>query len=189
MCIISQHVTGFKCTYLHLYYRKPSPNSSPILSPVVQKVLQKMQNYYCQLFKNNNKMFGQCVTLYYLYIIKQHKNTKNKMETLRTLQTKNFNYKGVEISMVDTIESGYSTFSCFPKRTWTANGNEAFTVKINGSIKLASYLENAASNGGERTVFIDFVPECGFYLHENEVKDIIEGMGMYVEHMITETDF
>lgn len=112
------------------------------------------------------------------------------MATLKTLATESFDYKGVEVKRVDTIEEGFSTLTCYPTRTWTINGKRAFTVKINGAIKLASYLEEEASKGGSRTVLNDFNPECGFYIQmTEELKQAIIELGRYVEQEVVETDF
>jgi hypothetical protein len=112
------------------------------------------------------------------------------MTTLKTLATETFNYKGVEVKRVDTIEEGFSTLTCSPIRTWTVNGKPAFTVKVEGQVKLASYLEKEASKGGIKTVLKDFTPECGFYIQmTEELKQIIIGMGKYVEQQVIETEF
>jgi hypothetical protein len=112
------------------------------------------------------------------------------MTTLKTLATESFNYKGVEVKRVDTIEEGFSTLTCYPTRSWSINGKKAFTVKINGETKLASYLEEEASKGGSRTVLKDFNPECGFYIQmTEELKQTIIELGRYVEQEVTETDF
>lgn len=112
------------------------------------------------------------------------------MATLKTLATEIFNYKNVEVKRIDTIEEGFSTLSCYPTRTWTVDGKPAFTVKVEGQVKLASYLEKEASKGGTKTVLKDFTPECGFYIQmTEELKQTIIGMGKYVESQITETEF
>lgn len=112
------------------------------------------------------------------------------MATLKTLTTERFNYKGFEVKRVDTIQEGSSTLSCYPTRTWSINEKKAFTVKINGETKLASYLEGDASKGGSRTILKDFNPHCGFYIQMNEeLKDTIEKLGRHIEQYVTETDF
>jgi len=112
------------------------------------------------------------------------------MTTLKTLATEIFNYKGVEVKRLDTIEEGFSTLTCYPARTWTINGKPAFTVKFEGQTKLASYLEKEASKGGIKTVLKDFNPECGFYIKmTEELKQSFIELGRYVEQEITETEF
>lgn len=112
------------------------------------------------------------------------------MKTLKTLATESFNYKGVEVKRVDTIEEGFSTLTCYPTRSWSINGKKAFTVKINGETKLASYLEEEASKGGSRTILKDFNPEGGFYIQmTEELKQTIIDLGRYVEQQVVETEF
>lgn len=112
------------------------------------------------------------------------------METLKKLSTESYNYKSVKVIRTDTIEAGFSTLSCYPKRTWTINGKKAFTIKIEGEVYLAAFLEKEASEGGVKTILKDFKPECGFYIKETEeLKKAIDELGMYVEREITETEF
>lgn len=114
----------------------------------------------------------------------------NKMTTLKTLSTETFNYKNVEVVRIDTIEAGSSTLTCYPRRSWTINGKSAFTVKIEGQVKLASYLEKEASKGGTKTVLKDFNPSCGFHIEMNEtIQKAIDELGLFFEHEVIETKF
>ena len=113
-----------------------------------------------------------------------------KIGILKTLTSESFNYKGVEVKRVDSIQEGFSTLTCYPTRSWSINGKKAFTIKINGKTKLASYLEEEASKGGSITILKEFNPECGFYIQMNEdLKQTIIELGRYVEQEVTETDF
>lgn len=112
------------------------------------------------------------------------------MESLKILAIENYQYKGVDIQRIDSIEEGFSTLSAFPKRKWFVNGKLGFTLDYNGEIKLGVYLGEEASKGGERTILVDFTPNCDFHLID---KDIVESamneLGKYIEHEIVESEY
>lgn len=102
------------------------------------------------------------------------------METLKTLATETYNYKGLEVKRVDTIEQSQNwTLGAFPKRTWFINGNPAHTKEIKGVVLLAYY------NEGTPVALSEFNPECGFYIElTSEIENEINSLGKSLEHTV-----
>lgn len=112
------------------------------------------------------------------------------MATLKTLATETYYYKGFEIKRIDTIESGFSTLSGYPQRSWYIDGKEAFTVDHNGETKLACYLDKTAYHGGNRTIFAYFDPFCDYYTIDNSiVEPVMNELDKYILHDFVQTEF
>jgi|SRR5690606_7698123 len=110
------------------------------------------------------------------------------METLKTLTTETYNYKGLEVKRIDTIEQAMSwSLGAYLKRTWFVNGHEAHTFRINGEVKLAFY-EVEASKGGVRKILGSFQPNVSFYFENTtEAREMVYKLtGKFVESEVIE---
>lgn len=110
------------------------------------------------------------------------------METLKTLATKIYNYKGLEVKRVDTIEQAMCwSLGAYPLRTWFVNGHKAHTYEIDGKVYLAFY-DVPASKGGVRKVLGSFLPDVPFHYENNEESRnmVYEMTGKFVECEIVE---
>lgn len=112
------------------------------------------------------------------------------MATIKLLSEEIFNYKGVEVKRVDTIEEALTwNRGAFAERVWTVNGKKAHTYKLNGVVYLA-YYEVEASKGGTRIILRDFNPSCGFHIsYDDSVMSEINKLGLFVEFNVEDTEF
>jgi hypothetical protein len=110
------------------------------------------------------------------------------METLVTLATEIYNYKGLEVKRIDSIkESQFSTTSAYPAREWFIDGIKAHTYEVEGEVKLAFY-DVPAHKGGIRKVLASFTPDVPFYIENTEkIRDLVyELTGKFVISEVVE---
>ena len=118
------------------------------------------------------------------------KTNGNNPETFKNRDMETFEYKTVTVSYKDSAaRSQLSNNAGTAEREWFVNGVKAHLYKLKGELKLAVYLKEEASKGGQRTILAGFKLPVPAFLTEKEKDVLINKIGLVNERDFTTDDF